>query len=223
MGVSRKSVTLTAAAVGLSTVLGWHAWAGVPGARPAAYRQGDPLIAQRTRGLASAPITIYELSDFQCPFCRRQAVETFPAIEREYIATGKVRWIFLNFPLTQIHPNALAASEFAMCAAKLDKFWPVHDLLFLHQGKWAPLKDPVPFLLSLADSAGIIRDDILPCLQNGEMRALVQAEAEGAAKSGVESTPTAYVEGAGLLRGAMPFAIYKQVLDSLIAERTATR
>ena len=223
MGVSRKSITLTACAVGLATVLGWQVWTGAPGAWPAAYRQGDPLITQRTRGAASAPITIYELSDFQCPFCRRQAVETFPAIEREYITTGKVRWIFLNFPLTQIHPNALAASEFAMCAAKLDKFWPAHDLLFTYQGKWAPLKDPVPFLLSLADSAAIPRDDILPCLQNGEMRALVQAEAEGAAKSGVESTPTVYIEGAGLLRGAMPFAVYKQVLDSLYTERTGTR
>ncbi len=220
MAVSRTSVTLTACAVGLATLLGWQAWPGAPGARAATYRQGDPLITQRTRGSASAPITIYELSDFQCPFCRRQAVETFPAIEREFIATGKVRWIFLNFPLTQIHPNALPASEFAMCAARLDKFWPVHDLLFTYQGKWAPLKDPVPFLLSLADSAGIARDDILPCLQNGEMRALVQAEAEGAAKSGVESTPTVYVEGAGLLRGAMPFAVYKQVLDSLYLDRT---
>ncbi len=183
----------------------------------------DPLITQRTRGQASAPLTVYELSDFQCPFCRRQAIETFPAIEREYITPGKLRWIFLNYPLTQIHPNALAAAEFAMCSARLDRFWPVHHLLFTYQNKWAPLKDPAPFLLSLADSAGIPRDDLLPCLQNREMRALVQSEAEGAAKSGIESTPTVYVEGVGLLRGAVPFSVYKQIFDSLLIERAGSR
>ncbi|MDX2122567.1 MAG: thioredoxin domain-containing protein [Gemmatimonadota bacterium] len=195
--------------------------AAEPSTRAAEPAQGDPLIVQRTRGAATAPLTIYELSDFQCPYCKRQALETFPAIEREYIATGKVRWIFLNLPITQIHPNAVAAAELAMCAARVDKFWPIHHLLFTYQAKWSPLKDPAPFLISLADSAGIPREDILPCLQNREMRALVQSEAEGAAKSGVESTPTVYIEGAGLLRGAVPFPIYKQVLDSLLAEKAA--
>jgi protein-disulfide isomerase len=189
----------------------------------AAAPQADPLIAQRTRGKATAALTVYELSDFQCPYCRRQALETFPTIEREYIVTGKVRWIFLNFPLTQLHPNAFAAAEFAMCAAKLDRFWTIHDLVFTYQSKWAPLKDPAPFLLSLADTAGIPREDIVPCLQNHEMRALVQSEAEGAAKSGVGSTPTVYVEGVGLLRGAVPVGVYRQVFDSLLVERRTRR
>ncbi len=185
--------------------------------------QGDPLIAQRTKGAAKAPVTVYELSDFQCPYCRRQAIETLPILEREFITTGKVRWIFINFPLTQLHPNAVAASEFAMCAAKVDRFWPVHDLLFLHQKKWAPLKDPAPFLITLADSAGIPRGDLLPCLESREMQRLVQAEAEGAAKSGVQSTPTVYIEGAGLLPGAAPVEVFRQVLDSIWKERTEKR
>jgi protein-disulfide isomerase len=192
-------------------------------AEPSTTVQDKALLAQRTRGVATAPLTIYELSDFQCPFCRRQSLETFPEIEREYIATGKVRWIFLNLPITQIHPNAVPAAELAMCAARVDKFWPIHHLLFTYQSKWSPLKDPAPFLISLADSAGIPREDILPCLQNREMRGLVQAEAEGAVKSGVESTPTVYIEGAGLLRGAMPFPAYKQILDSLLAEKAAAQ
>jgi len=181
----------------------------------------DPMLAQRTKGSATAAITVYEMSDFQCPFCRRQALDVLPLIEKEFIETGKVRWIFLNLPLTQLHPNAVAASEFAMCAAKAGHFWPVHDLLFTYQEKWAPLKDPAPFLLTLADSAGIPRDQLLPCLQNRETRALVQAEAEGAARSGVSSTPTAYIEGAGLLPGAAPIEIYRQILDSLWKERVA--
>ena len=80
--------------------------------------QAAPSLAPRTRGAATAPITVYEMSDFQCPYCRRFALNTFPDLDREYIATGKVRWVFINFPLTMIHPNAAAAAEVAMCAAK---------------------------------------------------------------------------------------------------------
>ncbi|MEO8636345.1 MAG: thioredoxin domain-containing protein [Gemmatimonadales bacterium] len=190
-------------------------------AAPTAHpQQGDPLIVQRTKGLVTAPLTVYELSDFQCPFCRRQALETFPVLEQEFIATGKVRWIFLNFPISSIHPNAIAAAELSLCAARVDHFWPIHDLLFTYQSKWAPLKDPAPFLLSLADSAGIPRDDMVGCLQNHDMLELAKAEAEGAAKSGVASTPTVYIEGAGLITGAQPVAIYREILDSLWKERT---
>jgi protein-disulfide isomerase len=215
--------TLVLPALGLIAVTATAAVAlrspGHPAERAGAART-DPLLAQRTKGTAKAVLTVYEMSDFQCPYCRRQAVETFPILEREFVTTGKVRWIFINFPLTQLHPNAAAAAEFAMCAAKADRFWPVHDLLFTYQEKWAPLKDPAPFLITLADSAGIPRDDMIPCLQSHEMRALIQEEAEGAAKSGVQSTPTFYIEGAGMLAGAAPVGVFRQVLDSLWREKT---
>jgi protein-disulfide isomerase len=193
-------------------VIGTAALAG-PQARPA-QADPDPLLAARTKGAATAPVTVYEMSDFQCPFCRRQAMETFPSLERDFIATGKVRWVFINFPLTQLHPNAAAAAEFAMCAAKVDKFWPIHDLLFKYQDKWAPLKEPGAFLLTLADSAGIPRVDITGCLEKGETRDLVKADAEGAARAGAASTPSFYIEG-GLLAGAAPVTAFEQVLDSI--------
>lgn len=181
--------------------------------------QDDALLRQRTKGSATATLTVYEMSDFQCPYCRRQAVEVLPIIDREYIAKGKVRWIFLNLPLTQIHPNAVPAAEFAMCAARIDRFWPVHDLLFTYQDKWAPLKDPGAFLMSLADSAGIPRDSMLGCLENHTMLNLVRSEAEGANKSGVTSTPTVYIEGVGMLRGSAPIEAWRAVLDSLLKEK----
>jgi len=110
-----------------------------------------------------------------------------------------------------------------MCAAKAGRFWPVHDLLFTYQDKWAPLKDPAPFLLTLADSAGITRDAMLPCLQTHEMQALIQNEAQGAARSGVQSTPTVYIEGVGLIPGAAPLEAYRQILDSLWKEKSGAR
>jgi protein-disulfide isomerase len=89
-------------------------------ATPLAAQQSDSPLAGRGKGVASAPVTVYEMSDFQCPYCRRFALETFPVIEREYISSGKVRWMFVNFPLTSIHPNAVAAAEVALCSPITD-------------------------------------------------------------------------------------------------------
>jgi protein-disulfide isomerase len=182
----------------------------------------DFLIPQRTRGSSGAPITVFEMSDFQCPFCRRHAVETWPELERLYVETGKVRWIFINFPIPQLHANATAAAELGMCAARAGKFWPVHDLLFKYQEQWGPLKDPAPFLLTLADSAGIGRKAILPCLNNHETLQLVKMEAEEAARAGVRSTPTFIIEG-GLMRGAAPLEVFRGILDSIYTAKLRAR
>ncbi|MGH7630392.1 MAG: DsbA family protein [Gemmatimonadales bacterium] len=184
----------------------------------AAQAQKDPL-ASRSKGVASAPVTVYEMSDFQCPYCRKHAIEVFPALEREYVQTGKVRWVYVNFPLVSIHANALPAAELAMCAARMGRFWPVHDLLFQHQETWSPLKEPGPFLLSLADSVRLPRPAVVKCLQSEAVRAEIQAEAEGSQRSGAASTPTFYIEG-GLLAGARPIELWRQVLDSIYHEKS---
>lgn len=176
--------------------------------------QTDPL-APRTKGSAAAPVTVYEMSDFQCPFCKRFSEQTFPTLEKEYIATGKVRWIFINMPLVSIHPNAVPAAEFAMCAAREGKFWPAHDLLYRRQEVWAPLKNPAAFLLSLADSLKIPRARITPCLDKGETRGLVRSDSEGSVKAGASSTPTFYIEGA-LMKGAYPVEVWRPILDSIV-------
>jgi protein-disulfide isomerase len=178
----------------------------------------NPL-AGRVRGSASAPVTVYEMSDFQCPYCRTFALTTFPQIDSLYIATGKVRWAFINFPLTSTHDNALAAAEVAVCAAQQDAFWRVHDLLYQHQELWAPLKQPAAFFLTLADSARISRPALLACVQSDATRETVRQEAQGAERSGAASTPSFYIEG-GLLTGAQPMPVFRQVLDSIIRVKT---
>lgn len=189
----------------------------------AARRATDSALAEalrpRTKGSMRAPVTVYEMSDFQCPFCARHALETFPTLEREYIETGKVRWVFINFPLTAIHANATPAAEFAMCASRWDKFWPAHDILFRNQRTWGPLKEAGPYLLGLADSLSLPRDSVLACLQAPETRAVVQGDAEGAARAGANSTPTFFIEG-GLLSGAYPVDVFRQVLDSIYREKS---
>jgi protein-disulfide isomerase len=178
----------------------------------------DPLAA-RTLGSPRAPVTVYEMSDFQCPFCRRFALETFPALRSQYVKTGKVRWVFVNFPLTSIHSNALAAAETAVCAAEQGAFWPMHDLLYKYQETWTPLKEPGAFFLSLADSAKISKPKLLACVQSPETRETIAAEAAGAERSGASSTPSFYIEG-GLLAGAHPLPVFREVLDSVVREKS---
>ena len=166
-------------------------------------------------------MTVYEMSDFQCPYCRRFAQETFPSLEQQYVQTGKVRWVFINFPLTDIHSHAAAAAQLGLCAAKQNGFWRVHDLLFQYQQTWAPLKEAGPFFVSLSDSAGLSKKALLACLEAPETMQAVQADAEGAARSGAGSTPTFYIEG-GLLEGAVPLQVFRQVLDSVYAAKKAS-
>ncbi|HET9150739.1 MAG TPA: thioredoxin domain-containing protein [Gemmatimonadales bacterium] len=175
----------------------------------------------RALGRRDAPVTIYEMSDFQCPFCRRHALETFPILEREYIATGKVRYVFINFPISQLHPNAEAAAELGLCAARQGKFWPLHDLLFRKQEAWAPLKEPGPYLLGLADSVGLDHPLTVTCLAESAIRRAVEEEAQASMRAGATATPSFYIEG-GLLVGAQPIQVFRTILDSIVASKAST-
>lgn len=172
-------------------------------------------LAGRLLGSAGATVTVYEMSDFQCPYCRDFATNTWPAVYSAYVATGKVRWAFVNFPLTSIHPNAAAAAEVALCAAQQNAFWKLHDLLYRHQDVWAPLKEPAAFFVTLADSAKLSKPALLACLQSPATQTALEADAKGAERSGATSTPTFYIEG-GLMVGAQPLPVFRQVLDSIL-------
>jgi len=172
------------------------------------------LLTERSLGRANAPVTIYEMSDFQCPYCRAFALTTLPALEREYMATGKVRFVFVNFPLTQAHPYALIAAEVAMCVATQGLFWRFHDLTFRHQIDWEDQVDPIPYLKALADSAGARAAPLARCVDERTSESVVQADIASATRIGVSTTPTFFIEG-GLIEGAAPLDVFQQVLDSI--------
>jgi protein-disulfide isomerase len=164
---------------------------------------------------------VYEISDFQCPYCARFWLETMPSLEREYVVPGKVKFVFVNFPLP-MHPNAVPAAELAMCAARQGKFWPMHDILFRRQQQWAGLSEPGTVFLAYGDSVGANREALTSCVRDGTMRNVVRADAEGAVRSGARSTPSFYVEG-GLIAGAQPVETFRAVLDSIIRAKGGTR
>ena len=182
--------------------------------------QSDPLAA-RSKGRRDAPVTLYEMSDFQCPFCREFALTTMPLLEREYIATGKVRLVYINLPLTSVHTNAVAAAQIAACAGRQDHFWAMHDLLFRHQAEWAKLPKPDSLFLALGDSAGLDRTQLASCVATKTTQSEVEADAARARRAGAVSTPTFYVEG-GLLEGAAPVTVFRAVLDSIYRSKTAS-
>jgi len=182
-------------------------------------QDADPLAA-RSKGAPTAPVTVYEMADFQCPACRMFAVTVLPTIDSEFVQTGKVRWVFINLPLTSIHPNAVAAATVAMCAARQGRFWPTHDALYKQQDDWAKLAEPRSTLVKIAQRAGVDRTKLLGCLNDDSVRREIDLDAQRATRSGAHATPSFYIEG-GLLEGA-PYTPdpMRHLLDSIYAVRT---
>jgi len=187
---------------------------------------GDSLIARadsaRIEGSPTAPIWIIEVSDFQCPFCRGFHAETYPTIKQDYVATGKARLAYINFPIESLHKNAWPAALAAMCAAAQDKFWPMHDALFNAQDRWAPKSDPTPVLDSLASSVGVDRQAFDACLSSKAMQPLVEADKERAEERGANSTPTFFI-GSQKIEGAESIAVFRRVIDAELAKAAGGR
>ena len=195
-------------------------WLGTVLTSPLAQQQNADPLAPRTKGAATAPVTVYEMGDFQCPACRTFTVNVMPVLEKEFIKSGKVRWVFINLPLVSIHPNAMAAAEVAMCAARQGRFWETHDALYYRQGEWAKLGDPRAALITLARRAGVDQTKLVACLDSGTVRTEVEQDAQRAVRSGANATPSFYIEG-GLLQGApsIPEPMVR-ILDSIYTART---
>lgn len=205
------------------------AWVRTPdaGASAAALRTvaarppADPMLAARTKGSPDAPITIYEMSDFQCPFCLTFFKDYWPAIQEEYVETGKVKFTFLNLPLISIHSHAAEAHEYAMCAAAQDQFWAMHDRLFETQETWSPMEDATPHFVMLAEQLDLDRAAFKQCIESGSVRSIVASDVRMAFQSGLSSTPTFIIEG-GAVQGILPLDDWRTILDSIYAAKTGT-
>ena len=142
-------------------------------------------------GSDKAPVTIIEYASMTCPHCAHFATETFPELQKRYIDTGKVRYIFREFPL-----DALAAAGFmlARCAGK-DKFMPVVETLFAKQPEWMVQK-PIEPLKAIAKQFGFTEQSFDACLANQHVLDGIQEVRDRAAeKLGINSVPTFFVNG----------------------------
>ena len=150
-------------------------------------------------GNAHAPVTLIEFSDFQCPFCQRVA-PTLKRLRRTY--GDKVRVVWKDFPLTQIHPQAFKAGEAAHCAAEQGKFWEYHDELFANQQALQP-----DDLKQHAADAGSRAEAFNSCLDTSKYGERVRDGVAEGSRLGVNSTPTVFINGAPL-SGAQPYEVF---------------
>ena len=219
--LARAFVLLAAVAVTIACGRGDQPRSALAASTPATGKTGSDTSlfaradAGRTAGRADAKVWLIEISDFQCPYCRQWHDSTYPVIRREYVDAGKVRMAYVNLPLSN-HRHAMPAAEAAMCAAAQDKFWPVHDGIFDAQGEWHDDADAVPTFTAIAQHAGVDLTTWRACMQGHQTRPLIEADAERAMRSGIESTPS-FIVGNQLVAGAYPVGVFRQVLDSALA------
>jgi len=149
------------------------------------------------KGNPEAAVKVVEYGDYQCPTCALYDQTMAPLIDQAYVDTGKILFVYHELPLTSLHPNAQISAEAARCAGDqgVDKFWKMHDMLFLNQDQWALLRSPQAVFSSYAGQLGLNRSTFEGCLSNGANTALVQAAQAAAFSAGLNSTPSFDVNG----------------------------
>ena len=185
-----------------------------------------PLTNEPAKGEATAKVTLVEVSDYHCPFCRRQTLQTMPRLLAEYVNTGKVRYVFVDYPIAQLHPDSFKSHEAAACAGDQGKYWQMHDLLFTN----SPARDASQLTAS-ADSLGVDTKKFEACLNGGNGGVHAPAIRESIARMqqlGVGGTPLVLIgltpapgspmKVVSAVYGAKPYPEFKAALDAALAE-----
>jgi protein-disulfide isomerase len=189
---------------------------------------GDPFVSKTiaianepTRGNAAAKITIVEVSDYHCPFCRRQTLQTLPQLMTDYVNSGKVKYVFVDYPIAQLHPDAFQSHEAADCAGDQGKYWQMHDSLFANP----PAKDDAA-LTALARAIGANTASFTACLASGRHAAPVQASVARMEQLGIGGTPMTLIgltpapgqpmKVVSFVYGARPYADFKAAIEQLL-------
>jgi protein-disulfide isomerase len=168
-------------------------------------------------GEAGAPVTIVEYTDYQCPFCKRHHDGTYAQLKKNYVDTGKVRYVIRDLPLS-FHAQARPAAVAANCAAEQGRFWQAHDALFAKQAELSP---ETIRAAALAAGADVKRFDA--CVAKPDAAAAADADADEARSVGITGTPSfvvgRVVDGAiegTVISGAQPYAAFVQRIDALL-------
>jgi protein-disulfide isomerase len=152
-----------------------------------AHLQVPVTAADHIVGDPNAPVTLVEYGDYECPACGL----AFPIVKAVQKHFGKqLRFVFRHFPLTQVHPHAESAAETAEFAGAHGRFWEMHDGLFENQGILG-----LPLYIALAAGIGLSEDALTEALENGTFRPKVRSDFMGGLRSGVNGTPTFFING----------------------------
>jgi protein-disulfide isomerase len=194
-------------ALGTSTLAGLALW---PMAASAATLNDPSPIGEMALGPENAKVTVIEYASASCPHCANFYKTTFQDLKKDYIDTGKIRFIFREFPHNQ---PGLAAFMLARCAPK-DKFFPIVDMLFEQQEKW--LQAPRDELFKIAQLAGFTQESFDACLKNEDVAKGIISVRDQAEGFGVDSIPTFFINGEKL-KGETTIEEFRKIIDPLLA------
>lgn len=165
-------------------------------------------------GSNEAPLTIVEFTDYQCSYCRTFETTTFAELRKKYIDTGRVRFVIRDFPLVNIHADALGAAQAAHCAGDQGKFWPMHDALFSDPGKL--VKDE---LVRSAERLNLDMRAFHTCLDSGIHKLEIQNEQQVASSLQINATPSFLIGkmsggelSGSIIVGAQPLTVFETKL-----------
>lgn len=164
------------------------------------------------RGNPDAPIVMINFSDFGCPYCGQFERETFPALEREFIATGKLYYKYVPFVMGMF-PNGDEAARAAECAADAGAFWPMHDRLYAAQSEWKRSSQPAALFLRYA-SASVDTARLAACYRANAVHPRTARANALAGEFGVRVTPSFVVNGRPI-EGALPLAEFQRLLRDM--------
>jgi protein-disulfide isomerase len=198
-------------------VAGQQAGAGATGVDSFSLR----VDRARYKGSDSAPITIVEVSDFQCPYCLQWFRQTYRQVDSAYVRTGKVRFLYINNPLPR-HPQAFAAAKAAACAGAQGKFWPMHDRLFSTQQEWSGTSDVARRFTQMAADLRLDPAVYRDCYENDRVAPLILSDLNEVSAAGIDGTPTFILNGRQALNGAVSFAEMRRAIEALLAAPAAS-
>ena len=162
------------------------------------------------KGNPNAPVTIVEWSDYECPYCAKFYSQTLEQIDEKYIQTGKVKFVYRDFPLG-FHTNAQKAAEAAECAGEQGKYFEMHDKLF-EEG----VDGGVSSFKQFAADLNLNTNKFNECLDSGEMASEVSKDMSDGSAIGIKGTPGFVINGQ-LVSGAQPFSVFQQVIEAELA------
>ncbi|MEK9672797.1 MAG: DsbA family protein [Rhodospirillaceae bacterium] len=176
----------------------------------------EEMLEDKVLGDPKAPVTIVEYASLGCPHCKQFHEETLPRIKKKYVASGKVKVIFRDFPLGQ---RAMAASMVARCAGPV-RYFAMVDVLFRDQAVWGRAEDGMAALIASAKKLGMSEAQVDSCLRNeGLLQGLRKIAEDAHNTHGVASTPSFLVQGQKV-EGAQPFDAFEQLIQRALREKS---
>jgi len=176
------------------------------------------------KGNPDATVTIVEFSDFQCPFCQRFHQTTLPLILENYVDTGKVKFVYRDYPIQGLHPNgAIPTALAAECADEQGMFWQYHDKLFQTQKNWERLAtaDVVIELKTFAVELGLDTNQFNDCLNSGKYLDEINNDLQDGTSYGITGTPGFFIgnDEMGYIKvsGAQPYSVFQNILNQMLA------